>query len=59
MEREKGTLLISTVCEEKDAWHQFQCPVRWDEMIDHWLGATPEDDRWLAEYSVASGRYPG
>lgn len=43
----------------KDAWHQFQCPVRWDEMIDHWLGATPEDDRWLAEYSVASGRYPG
>jgi len=43
----------------KDAWHQFQCPVRWDEMIDHWLGATPEDDRWLAEYSLASGRYPG
>jgi len=25
----------------KDAWHQFQCPVRWDEMIDQWLGATP------------------
>jgi hypothetical protein len=43
----------------KDAWHQFQCPVLWDEMIDHWLGATPEDDRWLAEYSLASGRYPG
>ena len=43
----------------KDAWHHFQCPVRWDELIDHWLGATPEDDRWLAEYSVASGRYPG
>ena len=24
----------------------------WDELIDHWLGATPEDDRWLAEYSA-------
>ncbi len=22
----------------KDAWHHFQCPVRWDDMIDHWLG---------------------
>ena len=43
----------------KDAWHQFQCQVRRDEMIDHWLGATPEDDRWLAEYSLVSGRYPG
>jgi len=50
-----GRMSVAT----KDAWHQFQCPVHWDEMIDHWLGATPEDDRWLAEYSLASGRYPG
>ena len=43
----------------KEAWQQFQCLVRWDELIDHWFGATPEDDRWLASYSLASGTYPG
>ena len=41
----------------QEAWHHFQCPVRWDELMDHWLEATPEDDRWLAEHSLASGRY--
>ncbi len=40
------------------AWHHFQCPVLWHELLDHWLGATPDDDRWLAGHSLASGRYP-
>ena len=43
----------------QSAWHSFQCPVMWHELIEHWLGASPEDDRWLADYSLASGRYPG
>jgi glycosyltransferase involved in cell wall biosynthesis len=43
----------------KKAWQQFQCTVRWDELIEHWLGATPRDDQWLARNSLASGTYPG
>ena len=39
------------------AWHRFQCPVLWHELIEHWLGASLTDDRWLAEHSLASGRY--
>jgi glycosyltransferase involved in cell wall biosynthesis len=40
------------------AWHRFEGPVLWHELFEHWLRASPEDDRWLAEYSLASGRYP-
>jgi glycosyltransferase involved in cell wall biosynthesis len=43
----------------KEAWQQFQCPVRWDELIERWLGATPQDNHWLARNSLASGTYPG
>ncbi|MGO9598775.1 MAG: glycosyltransferase family 4 protein [Isosphaeraceae bacterium] len=41
----------------KDAWLRIQCPVLWDELIDHFLGASDEDDRWLAQYSLGSRRY--
>ena len=40
------------------AWHRIQCPVLWHEVIEHWLGASPDDDRWLAKHSLASGLYP-
>ena len=42
----------------QDAWHRLQCSVRWHKLVDRWLRATPGDDRWLAEHSLASGRYP-
>jgi glycosyltransferase involved in cell wall biosynthesis len=39
------------------AWERLQESVRLDDLIRHWLGRTPEDDRWLAEHNLASGRY--
>lgn len=41
-----------------DARHHFQCPVQWHALMDHRIGDSPEVDRWLAERSIASGRYP-
>jgi glycosyltransferase involved in cell wall biosynthesis len=41
-----------------DAWHHFQCPVKLHELLYHWIGGSPDDERWLAERSLASGRYP-
>jgi glycosyltransferase involved in cell wall biosynthesis len=41
-----------------DAWHHFQCPVQWHELLHHWIAGAPDDERWLAERSLASGRYP-
>ena len=29
----------------EDAWHRLECPVKWREMIEHWLQASPEDER--------------
>jgi glycosyltransferase involved in cell wall biosynthesis len=40
-----------------DVWEQLQCPVKYGDMIRRWLSGTPEDNRYLAEHSLASGRY--
>jgi len=32
-------------------------PVTYFELIRRWAADTPDDDRWLAGYSLASGRY--
>lgn len=39
------------------AWERLQCPVRPHELFARWLGDSAEDRRWLAEQSLASGRY--
>jgi glycosyltransferase involved in cell wall biosynthesis len=31
----------------------------WGELIEHWLGATPEDDAWLADHALDSARFAG
>jgi glycosyltransferase involved in cell wall biosynthesis len=36
------------------AWARMQNPVKWGDMIDHWVGDGPADRDWLAAHSVAS-----
>jgi glycosyltransferase involved in cell wall biosynthesis len=36
------------------AWARMQNPVKWGDMIDHWLGDAPADRQWLAGHSVAA-----
>jgi glycosyltransferase involved in cell wall biosynthesis len=35
-------------------WDRLQLPVKWDEMVEHWLA---DDVAWLARYSLSSGMY--
>ncbi|MDO6415767.1 glycosyltransferase family 4 protein [Sphingomonas sp. BIUV-7] len=39
------------------AWDALQLPVRWGEMLAHWLADEPEDRSWLAGHASASGLY--
>jgi glycosyltransferase involved in cell wall biosynthesis len=38
-------------------WARLVCPVTYYELIRRWVRGSAEDDRWLAEHSVGSGRY--
>jgi glycosyltransferase involved in cell wall biosynthesis len=39
------------------AWERLQIPVRWGDLLERWLRNSAEDRRWLAQHSLASGRY--
>jgi glycosyltransferase involved in cell wall biosynthesis len=41
----------------QEAWDRLQCPLRYFDLIEHWLSGTPEDDAWLSQFSLATGRY--
>lgn len=40
-----------------DTWKRLQIPVKWAEMIQRWLHNSPENQQWLFEHRLASGRY--
>jgi glycosyltransferase involved in cell wall biosynthesis len=40
-----------------EAWSALQLPVTWGELIQRWLSDSTPDREWLANYSIASGRY--
>ena len=40
-----------------DAWKRLQIPVKWADFIKHWIIDLPENQRWLFEHRLASGRY--
>jgi hypothetical protein len=40
-----------------DTRSKLVCPVTYFELIRRWAADTSDDDRWLAGYSLASGRY--
>jgi glycosyltransferase involved in cell wall biosynthesis len=35
-----------------DAWQRMQIPLKWGEMIDHWLADGPKDRHWLASHAI-------
>ena len=40
-----------------DAWKRLQIPVKWADMINRWLYDSPENQQWLFEHRLCSGRY--
>ncbi len=35
----------------------FLCPLKWDQLLTHWLAGSSDDARALSSYTLASGRY--
>jgi len=40
-----------------ETWERLQTPVKWADMIHHWLDDSPQNRQWLFDYRLASGRY--
>jgi glycosyltransferase involved in cell wall biosynthesis len=38
-------------------WKKLQIPVKWADMINRWLHNTNQDQDWLFQHRLASGRY--
>lgn len=41
-----------------EAWKSLQVPVKWANLIHHWLFDSPEYQRWLLDHRLSSGQYP-
>lgn len=39
------------------AWQSLQLPTEWGSLVHRWLSNTEEDNRWLFQQRLASGRY--
>lgn len=39
------------------AWQSLQLPTEWGNLVHRWLSNTEEDNRWLFQHRLASGRY--
>lgn len=40
-----------------EAWERLQIPVKWAEMLNRWLDNSHENQQWLFEHRLSSGRY--
>lgn len=40
-----------------NTWKKLQIPVKWADMINRWLDNSPENQQWLFEHRISSGRY--
>lgn len=38
-------------------WYELRLPVKWAQLIDHWLDDTPDSKQWLFEQRLASEYY--
>jgi glycosyltransferase involved in cell wall biosynthesis len=39
------------------SWEALQIPVKWGDLLQRWLENTVAGGKWLAEHTIASGRY--
>ncbi len=50
--------LYSAISEATQAtWQNLQLPVKWADLVSHWAEQSLESQTWLAQYTLASGRY--
>lgn len=40
------------------AWSRLQLPVKWHQLIGHWITDTPDSRRWLFQHSLGQCSYP-
>jgi len=40
-----------------DTWNQLQIPVKWADLIKRWLCDSHENQQWLFDHRLSSGRY--
>lgn len=40
-----------------DTWNQLQIPVKWADLIKRWLYDSHENQQWLFDHRLSSGRY--
>ncbi|MBW4513737.1 MAG: glycosyltransferase [Timaviella obliquedivisa GSE-PSE-MK23-08B] len=38
-------------------WKNLQVPVKWGDLLTSWLKNSPEDQKWLFQHRLSSGRY--
>jgi glycosyltransferase involved in cell wall biosynthesis len=50
-------LYWSLSVESYETWKRLQIPVKWADMIKHWLNNSPENKQWLFDHRLSSGRY--
>lgn len=50
-------LYLSLSVASHDTWNQLQIPVKWTEAIQCWLGDSHENQQWLFDHRLSSGRY--
>lgn len=39
------------------AWEQLQLPVKWADLLYHWIWQTPADQQWFLQHRLHSGQY--
>lgn len=52
-----GDLYQALSANSAAAWEALQLPVAWGDLMSRWLADGEGDRHWLADHSVASGRY--
>jgi len=52
-----SVLYASLSAASGDAWKRLQIPVKWADLINCWLDDSPENQQWLFEHRLSSGRY--
>lgn len=51
------TLYAALSADAEAACENYLVGAPWGEVISHWLGASPEDDAWMAERTLSSKRF--
>jgi glycosyltransferase involved in cell wall biosynthesis len=51
------SLYYSISSRSYETWQRLRLPVKWADILDRWLNHSIEDQKWLFNYRISSGRY--